>query len=144
MITTHALTKRFRDIVAVDGVDLQISAGSIFALTGPNGAGKTTLLKLLLGLVPPTSGSVSLGGVGMAQIGFVSEGMELPENMTIAEFLTYLAPFYATWDRALAESLLVGLHLAADRRLRHLSRGMKMKAQLVASLAYRPKLLIMD
>ena len=144
MISTHGLTKRFRHTVAVDGVDLQVSAGSIYALTGPNGAGKTTLLKLLLGLLPPTSGSVSLGGLGMAQVGFVSEGMQLPEGMTIAEFLGYLAPFYATWDRALAESLLAGLQVPVDRRLRHLSRGMKMKAQLVASLAYRPKLLIMD
>lgn len=144
MITTYALSKRFRHTAVVDNVDLQVPVGAIYALIGPNGAGKTTLLKLILGLMPPTSGSVSLGGVELAQIGFVSEGMQLPENMTIVEFLAYLAPFYATWDRALAESLLAGLQLPVDRRLRHLSRGMKMKVQLVASLAYRPKLLIMD
>ena len=68
----------------------------------------------------------------------------MPEWMTVGYFLAYLKPFYPTWDDARAEELLRQFDLPRDRKLKHLSRGMKMKAALASSLAYRPKLIVLD
>jgi ABC-2 type transport system ATP-binding protein len=100
----------------------------------------------------PTSGSAEALGVDsrkispreFQQIGYVSENQEMPEWMTVGYFLAYLKPFYPTWDDARAEELLRQFDLPLDRKLKHLSRGMKMKASLASSLAYRPKLIVLD
>ena len=152
IIRSQALSKRFRRTVVLDGLDLEVPPGSIYALVGPNGAGKTTTIKVLMNIFPPSGGSSEvlevdsrrLGPRQFEQIGYVSENQELPDWMTVAYFLEYLAPFYPTWDRALADELVRQFQLPQDRKLRHLSRGMKMKAALASSLAYRPKLIVLD
>jgi ABC-2 type transport system ATP-binding protein len=151
-IRTSALTKIFRGAIALDKLTLEVPEGSIYGLVGPNGAGKTTALKVLMNLHRPTSGTSEVLGVDsrclspaeFAQIGYVSENQEMPEWMTIQYYLDYLANFYAAWDRTLATDLLRQFHLPPGRKLRHLSRGMKMKAALASSLAYRPKLIVLD
>jgi ABC-2 type transport system ATP-binding protein len=151
-ICTYALEKRFRRTVALGGVDLQVPEGSIYALVGPNGAGKTTAIKVLMNILRPTAGrsevlstdSRRLAPRDFAQIGYVSENQEMPEWMTVAYFLNFLRPFYPTWDDALAAELVRQLQLPTDRKLKHLSRGMRMKASLASSLAYRPKLIVLD
>ena len=133
-------------------LNLTVPAGSIFALLGANGAGKTTTLKVLMNLLRPTAGvarvlgvdSGRLGEQELAQIGYVSENQQLPLWMTVRQLLDYCRPFYPTWDRQLEARLLARFNLPEDRRLRHLSRGMLMKAALLSSLAYRPELLILD
>jgi ABC-2 type transport system ATP-binding protein len=152
VISATGLTKRFRRTEAVDGLNLEVSEGSIFGLIGPNGAGKTTTIKILMNIHKATTGradvlgvdSRRLGPVEFAKIGYVSEGQEMPEWMTIEYFLSYLKPFYPTWDDARATELVRQFDLPLKRQLKHLSRGMKMKAALVSSLAYRPKLLVLD
>ena len=151
-IRTSDLTKTFRGATALSGLTFEVTEGSIYGLVGPNGAGKTTTLKVLMNIHRPTSGTSQVLGVDsrrlspaeFAQIGYVSENQEMPEWMTVQYYLDYLANFYAAWDRALAADLLRQFHLPPDRKLRHLSRGMKMKAALASSLAYRPKLIILD
>lgn len=151
-IRCHSLTKRFRRVVALDNLDLETPEGSIYALVGPNGAGKTTLIKTMVNILRPTSGEATLLNTDsrklspreFAQIGYVSENQELPEWMTVAYYLEYWKPFYPTWDDALARELVRDFDLPAERRLRQLSRGMKMKAALASSLAYRPRLIILD
>jgi ABC-2 type transport system ATP-binding protein len=151
-IRTADLTKTFRGATALSGLTFEVTEGSIYGLVGPNGAGKTTTLKVLMNIHRPTSGTSQVLGVDsrrlspaeFAQIGYVSENQEMPEWMTVQYYLDYLANFYAAWDRALAADLLRQFHLPSDRKLRHLSRGMKMKAALASSLAYRPKLIILD
>jgi ABC-2 type transport system ATP-binding protein len=138
--------------MALDGLELSVPEGSIYALIGPNGAGKTTLIKTLVNILRPTSGTATILGVRssrispkeFAQIGYVSENQEMPEWMTVGYFLRYLKPFYPTWDDARASEMLRQFSLPLDRKLGQLSRGMKMKAALVSSLAYRPKLIILD
>jgi ABC-2 type transport system ATP-binding protein len=152
IICSQALSKRFRRTVVLDGLDLAVPPGSIYGLVGPNGAGKTTTIKVLMNIFPPSGGSSEVLGVDsrrlgprqFEQIGYVSENQELPDWMTVSYFLEYLAPFYPTWDRALADDLVRQFQLPGDRKLRHLSRGMKMKAALASSLAYRPKLIVLD
>jgi len=146
------LSKRFRRTEALDHLDLAVPEGSIYGLVGPNGAGKTTAIKTVMNIFRPTGGSVEVLGVDsrrlgpheFAQIGYVSENQEIPEWMTVAYFMNYLKPFYPTWDNAFAAELLHQFDLPMDRKLKHLSRGMRMKAALASSLAYRPKLIVLD
>jgi ABC-2 type transport system ATP-binding protein len=151
-IATEGLTRRFGRLDAVDHLRLHVPAGSIFGLIGPNGAGKTTTLKLLMNIIRPTSGraevlgvdSQRLGPAEFARIGYVSENQRMPDWMTVRQLLAYCKPFYPAWDDRLSARLIEVMALPLDRKIRHLSRGMRMKAALVSSLAYRPKLLILD
>jgi ABC-2 type transport system ATP-binding protein len=148
----YDLTKKFRGAIALDGLNLEVPEGSVYALIGANGAGKTTAIKILMNILRPTSGCAGALGVDsrdlspreFQQIGYVSENQEMPEWMTVGYFMAYLKPFYPTWDDARADELLRQFELPRDRKLKHLSRGMKMKAALASSLAYRPKLIVLD
>jgi len=152
VIETKHLARRFGKAEAVRDLTFRVEEGSIYALLGPNGAGKTTTIKMLLNLLTPTTGealilgtaSTRLGPAELSRIGYVSENQSLPEDFTIAELLAYCRPFYPTWDDAFAMRLLAQFGLPLDRKLKHLSRGMKMKAALLSSLAYRPRLLVLD
>jgi ABC-2 type transport system ATP-binding protein len=150
ILKTFDLTKKFRGTVALDGLNLEVPEGSVYALIGANGAGKTTAIKILMNILQPTSGHVETLGLKklspreFQQIGYVSENQEMPEWMTVGYFMAYLKRFYPAWDDARAEELLRQFDLPRDRKLKHLSRGMKMKAALASSLAYRPKLIVLD
>ncbi|HYW47870.1 MAG TPA: ABC transporter ATP-binding protein [Bryobacteraceae bacterium] len=151
-IRTFDLSKKFRHTEALDKLNLEVPEGSIYGLVGPNGAGKTTTIKVLMNIHRPSRGrsevlgvdSRKLGPGEFARIGYVSENQELPEWMTVKYFLEYLSRFYPTWDHVLADELVRQLQLPRDRKLKHLSRGMRMKAALASSLAYRPQLIVLD
>jgi len=151
-IVARGLTKKFLRNEAVHGLDLEVPTGSIFGLIGPNGAGKTTSIKVLMNIIRPSAGSAEVLGVDsrrlspreFERIGYVSENQEMPDEMTVDYFLRYLRPFYPRWDPALETELVRQFALPGNRRLSHLSRGMRMKASLTSSLAYRPELLVMD
>jgi len=151
-IRTESLTKRFRRVNAVNGLDLEVTEGSIYALVGPNGAGKTTAIKVLMNIYQPTSGqaevlgtdSTRVAGKSFCAIGYVSENQKLPDWMRVNAFLAYLRPFYPTWDVELETDLVRRFDLPPERKLKQLSRGMRMKAALASALAYRPKLIILD
>jgi len=151
-IHTENLTKHFGQTVALSNVDLAVPEGAIYALVGANGAGKTTLIKLLMNILRPTAGSstvldidsAKLTGQAFERIGYVSENQELPEGMTVGGLLNYFRPFYPTWDRALEAQLVRQFDLPLTRKLKNLSRGMKMKASFASSLAYRPALILLD
>ena len=152
VIETVELTRRFGKLDAVEGLNLQVNAGSLFAFVGPNGAGKTTTIKMLLNLLKPTSGkaivlgtdSRRIGPRELARIGYVSENQELPDWMTVEELIAYVRPFYPTWDDALCGKLRRDLDLTSRLPVRAFSRGMRMKAALLVSLAYRPELVVLD
>ena len=152
IIETNSLNRHFGRTEAVRELTFQVPEGSIYAFLGPNGAGKTTTIKMLLNILRPTSGSAGILGVEstrlgpreFAQIGYVSENQQQPEWMTVSQLIAYCRPMYPTWDDAFCGKLLQGFDLPPDRKLRSLSRGMKMKAALLTSLAYRPRLLVLD
>ena len=151
-IETVDLTRRFGRTEAVDRLTLAVPAGSTFAFVGPNGAGKTTTIKLLMNLIRPTAGravvlgteSRRLGPRELARIGYVSENQRLPDWMTADQLLAYVRPFYPTWDDGLCARLRGTLGVESRGRLRTASRGTRMKAALLSSLAYRPELLVLD
>ncbi len=151
-VETRALTRRFRRTEAVNGLTLDVPDGSIFALIGPNGAGKTTTIKLLMNLLRPTSGAArvlgrdtrSLAPADLQRIGYVSENQRLPDWMTLRQLVDYCRSLYRQWDDHHAVDLEASLNLTSPSRIGAFSRGMRMKAALLASLAYRPDLLILD
>jgi ABC-2 type transport system ATP-binding protein len=148
-IQTHDLTKGYGRTVALHPLTLTVPSGAVFALVGHNGAGKTTLIKLLMNMIRPTAGTasildkstLSLTGDDFTRIGYASENQELPDWMTVRQFLAYLKGFYPTWDDA---ALVQQLELPLDRKLKHLSRGMLMKAALASILAFKPSLILLD
>jgi ABC-2 type transport system ATP-binding protein len=152
IIQTESLCRRYGRTEAVHDLTLSVPEGAVFAFVGPNGAGKTTTIKTVMNILEPSSGRATvlgtdsrrLGPAEFRQIGYVSENQDLPGWMTISELLDYCAPFYPTWDAAFAEDLRRRLDLPLRRKLKDFSRGMRMKAALLSSLAYRPKLLVLD
>jgi ABC-2 type transport system ATP-binding protein len=151
-ILTENLSKTFRGTAALTNLNLQVPENGIYGLIGPNGAGKSTTIRILMNLIRATSGRAEVLGVDSSRIspreltaiGYVSEDDRLPGWMTVDYFLSYLKPFYPTWDDALAAHLLCSFNLPPDRKLAHLSRGMRMKVALASVLAYRPRLLVLD
>jgi ABC-2 type transport system ATP-binding protein len=152
IIETTALTRTFRHVEAVRGLDLAVPQGSVFALIGPNGAGKTTTITLLMNLLQPSSGHARVLGVDsraldvpeLQRIGYVSENQALPDWMTTDQFLDYCRPFYPAWDPDLVNDVKRQLGLSSPQKIRALSRGMRMKTALLAALSYRPELLLLD
>ena len=151
-IRTEKLTRRFGKVLAVQEVDLQVPEGSVYGYLGRNGAGKTTTIQMLMGLLLPNSGTISVMGcdpfkqdVAMKRVvSYVPERVHMPEWMTVRDLMAFGAGVHPHWDKALAEQLRRRLELPADRKLGQLSRGMQGKAALLTALASRPKLLILD
>jgi ABC-2 type transport system ATP-binding protein len=151
-IETSALGRRFGRKQAVHDLNIRVPEGRVFALIGPNGAGKTTTIKMLMDIIEPSAGSArvlgkdtrKLGPAEFRRIGYVSENQKLPEWMTVAQFLAYCKPMYQAWDESFSERLLDLFILPRDGKIRNLSRGMKVQAALISSLAYRPALLVLD
>ena len=151
-IETFGLGKAFGKSAAVRGLNLAIPEGAVFALLGPNGAGKTTTIKMLMNIIRPSEGEASVLGVqstklgarDFLQIGYISENQEIPEWMTVGRLVHYCKAFYPNWDDAFCDRLLKQYQVPLDRPLKSLSRGMKMKATLISSLVYRPRLLVLD
>jgi ABC-2 type transport system ATP-binding protein len=152
ILRTIDLSKRFRKTVVLDHLNMTVPDHSVYGLVGPNGAGKTTTIKILMNARQPTDGTAEVFGrdsrklspEDFTQIGYVSENQQMPEWMTVAYFMNYLRPFYPNWDPARAQDLLRQFELPLDRKIRNLSHGMRMKAALASSLAYRPRLIVLD
>jgi ABC-2 type transport system ATP-binding protein len=147
-----SVSKRYGKHAALNGLCLSVPEGSAFALIGANGAGKTTAIKVLMNLIEPQSGTVSILGCDsrslspreLARIGYVSENQVLPKRMSVGAYLKYLRPFYPTWDVDRERELLEQVRLPMDRKISDLSHGMRVKVALVSALAFRPALLVLD
>ena len=152
VIETHHVSKRFGRFEAVEELSLRVPEGSVFALIGPNGAGKSTTIRLLMNILRPDAGEISVLGTpslrlapkDFERIGYVSESQKLPDGLTLAQYFHYLRTLYPAWDRDLERALCEQFELPPARRIRHLSHGMRMKTLLVGALAYRPRLLVLD
>ncbi|MEM9367209.1 MAG: ABC transporter ATP-binding protein [Planctomycetota bacterium] len=152
MLSTRALTMRFKRCNALLGVDLDIQPGTVFALLGENGAGKTTLIRILTGYQEPTSGSARVCGMDprvdrlsvRQSIGYVSDAPALYDWMRVDEIGAFAASFYPPGfqDAYLASVQRYGLPL--DRKIKHLSKGQRAKVALSLSVAHDPMLLILD
>jgi ABC-2 type transport system ATP-binding protein len=155
VVSVSRLRKHFDSVIAVDDVSFDVAPRSTTALLGGNGAGKTTTLSMLLGLLLPTSGSVSIFGVDMLRdryrvlprVNFSSPYVDLPRRLTVRENLTVYARLYGIIDirgriGALSEELHIGRFL--DRPYGQLSAGEKTRVVLAKALLNEPELLLLD
>lgn len=152
VVSVSGLGRRFGTKTALDDVSVFIPRGSVLGLVGENGAGKTTFIRHLLGMLKPQTGTVRLFGLDpvtdpvgvLARVGYLSERRDLPGWMRVHEFLRYTRAFYPAWDEAYAETLLGQFQLDPTQHIKTLSQGQTAKVGLLAALAYRPELLILD
>jgi ABC-2 type transport system ATP-binding protein len=152
LVEVRDVSRRFGDTVALDGVSFSATGGQVYGLVGANGAGKTTLLKHILGLLRARSGSVRVFGLDpvsnpvevLARVGYLSEERDLPEWMRIHELMRYTQAFHPTWDEAYAARLLRQFGLDEEKKVGSLSKGMRAQVGLVAAVAHRPELLVLD
>jgi ABC-2 type transport system ATP-binding protein len=152
IISTNHLSRRFRKVEAVRDLSFEVPQGSLYALLGPNGAGKTTTIHMLMNLLEPSSGQATvldvdssrLGPSEFARIGYVSENQKIPDWMTIEYMLAFCKPLYPSWDDSLCTRWIKKFDLPLDRKIKALSRGMRLKAAMLAALPYHPSLLVLD
>lgn len=154
-IEARSLAKRFGSTTAVDAISFAIAAGSVAGLLGGNGAGKTTTIGMIMGLIAPTSGSVSVLGVDMARdryralgrMNFESPYVDMPHRLTVRQNLWVFGRLYGVADlnariETLAESLALGAFL--DRPAGSLSAGQKTRVALAKALINEPEVLLLD
>ena len=151
VIETMALTKRYGHKWALRECTLSIPKGNVVGLVGPNGAGKTTLLHLAVGLLAPTSGSITvLGGrpgdgpAQLAKVGFVAQDTPTYAGLSIAKHLRMGAYLNPKWDRGLAQGRIDQLGLDPRQKAGSLSGGQRAQLALTIAIAKRPELLVLD
>lgn len=151
VLDTDRLGKRYGRRWALSECSLAIPAGKVVGLVGPNGAGKTTLLHLAVGLLAPTSGSVTVLGdrpagspVQLARVGFVAQDTPLYAGLTVAQHLQMGAWLNPSWEAELARNRVATLGLDPRQRAGSLSGGQRAQLALTLAVAKRPRLLILD
>ncbi|HET6372984.1 MAG TPA: ABC transporter ATP-binding protein [Candidatus Polarisedimenticolia bacterium] len=156
-LETRGLTRRFGDLVAVDGIDLKVPSGSLYGFLGPNGAGKSTTIKCLTGLLRPTSGSIQILGMDPETdpvavkrlVGVMPEDLALFDRLKGSETLSFVGRIHgldAATIRARSDELLdlMSLQEAAGALVADYSHGMRKKLSLAAALLPAPRLLFLD
>ncbi len=148
------VSKRFGDFVAVDGLSLHAPAGQVHGFLGPNGAGKTTTLRMVMSILYPDSGSISVLGHPRAidvkdRIGYLPEERGLYRKMTVEQTLRYIGRLKGMSSAVLARKIpeqleRVGLQDWRRKRVETLSKGMQQKVQFVATILHDPELVILD
>jgi ABC-2 type transport system ATP-binding protein len=153
-IETHALTRRFGEQVAVDGIDLRVPAGSFYGFLGENGAGKSTTISMLTGVLAPSAGDLRVLGFPVGdelkrRIGVVPDGLLLFDRLTGREHLIFVGRLYGLGrleSGRRADELLETMELAGDARklIADYSFGMRKKLALAAALIHGPEMLFLD
>ena len=157
MIELQQVTRRYGRKIAVDGLNLEISRGELFAFLGPNGAGKTTTIKMMVGLLRPTTGNVRIGGFDIAtnprevnlRTGYVPDEPYLYEKLTGREFLRFVADLYGMSTDQATESIeqqIFTFELTdfVDQLTESYSHGMKQRLVFASALLHGPEVIIVD
>jgi ABC-2 type transport system ATP-binding protein len=157
VIKIENLVKNYQSLLAVDGLNLEIPKGQLFGFLGPNGAGKTTTIKLLMGLLKPTSGSISIGGVNIheqpvqakAMVGYIPDRPYIYNKLTGMEYLEFIADLFSmekqlVQSRAMKFMEFFDLKDFADELIEGYSHGMKQKLIISGALIHAPKVVIVD
>lgn len=152
LLAVRNLSKSFGRKTILKDFDLTIEKGKVYGLLGKNGAGKTTLIRMIMGVIPWDSGEIVYKGQKLKfgdaaykrEIGFIPEDSIFFSWMSIRELLDFNASFYSHWNDRQAEGYLDRLSLDSKMKIKHLSRGMKLKVGLIVALAAEPEFLILD
>ena len=151
-VSVHNLRKAFGSHVVLEDVSFEVPRGQTFALLGRNGTGKTTMIRMLLGLLPPDSGTIRVAGCDPAtdslelrrRVGYLAEDQSMYDWMTAVELCRFLQPFYPRWNTQLADRYLDRFELPRHVRIERLSKGQTVKLGLAVALAHAPEVAILD
>lgn len=146
LVDARGVTRRFGEVRAIDGVDLHVDKGEVVGLLGANGAGKSTLMRMLLGLLPPSGGTIRLLGqipsrTVRRRVGYVPQGLGLYPDLTVAENLQFAATAYHTGTRTLPDPELRG---EAGTLVGELPLGLRRRLAFTVALGHDPTLLVLD
>jgi ABC-2 type transport system ATP-binding protein len=157
MIELRGLTKKFGSFTAVDAIDLTVPRGELFGFLGPNGAGKTTSLRMIAGILQPTAGTVSIGGVDInrdpvaakSRLGFIPDRPFIYEKLSGIEFLRFVAGLYEqagpeVEHRARELLALFDLEEWRDELVESYSHGMRQKLIIASAFVHRPEVIVVD
>lgn len=157
MIEVKNVTKKYGNFVAVDNVSFTVNDGEVVGFLGPNGAGKSTTMNMITGFIEPTDGTIIVNGFDTSkqsikakhEIGYMPEGVPLYTDLTVKEFVTYMAelkkvPHKEKKERVTNVLRETGIEDVADRLIRNLSRGYKQRVSLAGALVGDPKIIILD
>ena len=148
----QGLSKSFGKTPVLNGLDLQVPRGSVYALLGRNGAGKSTLIQLMLGILQPTAGQIRVlgldpvrDGVELRQrVGYIPERLPMYDWMTVQETLRFVSPHYRNWSMEDEARLVTTFRLDRTKKIRELSRGNVALLALVIAMAHDPELVLLD
>jgi len=157
VIKAKSVEKRYGSFQALQPIDLHVQKGEVFGFLGPNGAGKTTLIRMLAGVMPPTAGTIEIGGFSMAKdaisakriVGYIPDRPYLYEKLTAREMLRFIGGIYGVPEEEIisrGEELLTefGLAHVGDQLVEGFSHGMKQRLTFCSALLHKPQLVIVD
>ena len=157
MIEVKNVTKKYGSFVAVNDISFTINDGEIVGFLGPNGAGKSTTMNMLTGYIEQTEGNIIVNGYdtikkpnkAKGQIGYMPEGVPLYNDLTVKEFVTYMAELHKIErkrKKARVQAVLkeVGLESMQNKLIKNLSRGQKQRVSLAGTIVFDPKIVILD
>lgn len=157
MIQVENITKKYGSFTAVDEINFEIEEGEIVGFLGPNGAGKSTTMNMITGFIEPTSGRIIIDGYDISkkpkkakkQIGYMPEGVPLYGELTVKEFITYMAELKGVAHKEkkeMVEKVIenTGLKEVQNKLTRNLSRGYKQRVSMAGALVSNPKVIILD
>ena len=149
ILECRGLTKRFGSAPALEAVDLSVLPGRIVGLLGPNGSRKTTLIKLATGLLVPTAGEITVGGMAPGPetrklVSYLPERPSLPQWMTVKGLQDFYEDFYEDFRRDVSGEMLDRLEIDPKQRYKQLSKGTREKVQLILTMSRKAKLYLLD
>lgn len=157
MIKVKNVTKKYGNFIAVEDINFQIEEGEIIGLLGPNGAGKSTTMNMITGYIEPSEGEIIIGGHDIlknpnkakAQIGYMPEGVPLYQDLTVKEFVNYMADLKKVSKTEKKEKVQEALEKTnlvevSNKLIKNISRGYKQRVSLAGALVTNPKILILD
>ena len=157
MIQVENITKRYGNFTAVDGISFDIDEGEIVGFLGPNGAGKSTTMNMITGFIEPSDGRIIVDGYDISkkpqkakrQIGYMPEGVPLYSDLTVKEFVAYMADLKGCEKKTKKEEIKkvleeTGLTEVQNKLTKNLSRGYKQRVSMAGALVGNPKVIILD
>lgn len=145
----HNVTKKRKEF-SVENLNITIPKGYITGFIGPNGSGKTTTIQLMMNILQADEGDIQLFGRShkdhqvKQKIGFVYDDLYMYEEFNIKKMKSFIAPFYETWNEKLFQDYLAKFELPLRKKIKHFSKGMKMKCSLLFALSHEPEFIVMD